>query len=278
MLWPWDARLGVLVPSANAVMERDAAMLLPALPGGVTAHFARMKLTRDDADQIEGLIDHVPTAADAGVDAIAFACTTGSLIRGLGYDDRICQIITEVTGSPATTTSTAVVDALHALGIAHPVLVSPYEEWLANKVVQFLAGHGVEVVGNHHRDLPEPRDADAVTPEEISRAAREAIDAAGDRADGVFISCTGFRGLEACALIEDELGLPAVSSNQATFWHLLRLVGITPGVTGFGRLLDQNGSVPSGAAPAGDPASRVPGRDRPADPDPNPRDDKGDLK
>ena len=233
----WGKRLGFLLPSANSVLERDTRL---ALPQGVSGHFARMKLTRDSPDQISGLIDHVPTAAgevaDAGVDVIGFACTTGSLDGGLGYDRKIVDIITSTTGVPATTTSSAVVQALRELGITNPLLVSPYEDWLNAKVVRFLGDSGFGVAAVVGLGLPEPRDLEAVTPEQIVELTRKA-----DRADadGVFISCTGFRGLEAADALERELGKPVVASNQATIWAMLAMVGVDDRVVGFGGLLSR---------------------------------------
>ncbi len=231
----WGKRLGFLLPSANSVLERDTRV---ALPDGISAHFARMKLTRDTPEEISGLIDHVPSAAsdvaDAGVDVIGFACTTGSLDGGLGYDRKIVDIITSTTGVPATTTSSAVVLAFRELGIRRPLLVSPYEAWLNAKVVRFLADSGFGVAGIVGMSLPAPRDLEAVTPEEIVELAGKADSA---DADGVFLSCTGFRGLEAVDAIEQALGKPAVASNQATIWAMLAMVGIDVPVPGFGRLL-----------------------------------------
>lgn len=231
----WRARLGFLVPSANAVVERDALL---ALPGGVSAHFGRLKLTEDTPEQISGLVDHVPQAAsdvaDAGVDVIGFACTTGSLDGGLGYDRRISNVITTVTGIQATTTSTAVVAALRALGIRRPIVVSPYEDWLNAKVVHFLEASGLEVAGVFGFGRPKQRDLEAITPDQILESVR-ALDR--DDADGCLLSCTGFRGFEAVEAVENAIKKPVVNSNQATFWQMLGMAGINDPVQGYGRLL-----------------------------------------
>jgi maleate isomerase len=219
----WQARIGVMVPSANAVFERDAQLVLPT---GVTAHFARMKLTRDDPEQISGLIDHVPRAAgelaDAGVQAIGFACTTGSLDGGLGYDARISQLIETETGVPATTTSTALVEVLRLLDLKRLIVVSPYEDWLNDKLLGFLHDSGFEVVSLFGFSLPEPRDIEAVTPQQIADAV---VAADKTDADGAFISCTDFRGLEAADLLATRFDKPTTSSNQATLFALLRMAG-----------------------------------------------------
>ena len=238
----WLARVGVMVPSANAVFERDAQLVLSR---GVSAHFARMKLTRDEPDQITGLIDHVPRCArelaDAGVQAIAFACTTGSLDGGLGYDARISGIIETETGVPATTTSTAVVEALRLLRVERPIVVSPYEDWLNAKLARFMSDSGFDVVSLHGFSLPEPRDIEAVTPDEIADAV---VAADKPQADGAFISCTGFRGLEAAELLADRFDKPVISSNQATLHAVLGMVGRLDGARALRPLPSVHAAAP----------------------------------
>ena len=84
--------------------------------------------------------------------------------------------------------------------------------------------------------------------EDDRRAAR--IDAASIRdatlrlgraaeVDGVFVSCTSLRLVEAVAAIEAELDKPVTSSNHALAWHCLRLAGIDDRRPGFGRLLER---------------------------------------
>ena len=55
--------------------------------------------------------------------------------------------------------------------------------------------------------------------------------------DALFISCTG---LATCSLIdplEQRLGIPVVTSNEAQAWQLLCRAGRTDAYTGFGKLL-----------------------------------------
>jgi maleate isomerase len=219
----WSGRVGALVPSNNAVFERDAAL---ALPPGVSLHTARMTNTEDTEEQLGALRDRAAAAAsdvaDADVGAIAFACTTGSLLGGVGYDQRICELITDTTGVPATTTSTAVVEALRAAGAERLVLVSPYEPWLNARVVQFLEGSGFSVADLHTFALADGLEL-TVSPEDIADAVRS-LDS--EDVDAAFISCTNFRGMEASQLLEHDFGKPVVSSNGATLSQLLNLASL----------------------------------------------------
>jgi maleate isomerase len=173
---------------------------------------------------------------DAGFDAIGFACTAGSLIGGLGYDRTIARMISSETGVDATTTASSVIDALRTLGIRRLALLAPYEQWLIAREVHFLEASGFTVVGHRGLDLPRARDCEAVSSETIRRYARE-LDT--EEADAVFISCADFQALAVAGAIEDDLGKPVVTSNQAIIWKLLRMAGLNEAVEGYGQLLRQ---------------------------------------
>lgn len=231
----WRARLGVLVPSANIVMEPEFYQMVPK---GVTAHFARVWITEDTPEELNKMIDHVPRASTelshALVDVYGFGCTSGSLVKGLGYDQKIIAKIQEATGKPATTTATACIQAFRELGIKRISLATPYEEWLNQKEKKFFEDNGIEVLAMKGLGLPEAEAIASVDPGRIYRMARE-VDQ--DDSDAIFISCTDFQAVPALQAIEDDLGKPVISSNQVTLWGMLKLAGVRTPVPGFGRLL-----------------------------------------
>lgn len=217
----WIGRFGLLLPSANSVLERDARLVMPT---EITAHFSRMKLTADTPDQLSRLAGLAPAAADlvadASLDAMAFTCTTGSLDGGLGYDRRITEALEEATGVPSTTTATAMIEGLQRVGAAEIALVSPYEPWLNDKVVAFLSSHGIGTTNVFGFGVPEADYIRQVTPSQIADTVL-GMDL-GD-AGAVFISCTGFRGIEAVELLIGKLDVPILTSNQVTFWKLAEM-------------------------------------------------------
>ncbi|MFP6870642.1 MAG: hypothetical protein VCE91_15135, partial [Nitrospinota bacterium] len=44
--------------------------------------------------------------------------------------------------------------------------------------------------------------------------------------------------LDIAAQLEEDLGVPVVTANQAAFWAALRRLGLRDKVVGFGRLLE----------------------------------------
>jgi maleate isomerase len=124
----WRARLGVIVPSNNVVLEPDLYRMAPA---GISIHFARIWSGQDTQQEMEAMIHHVPKCceelAQGRMDVYGFGCTGGSLMGGLGYDQKIIQIMEEKTGKPATSTSTAVLEAFQELDVTRISVVTPYE-------------------------------------------------------------------------------------------------------------------------------------------------------
>ena len=59
----------------------------------------------------------------------------------------------------------------------------------------------------------------AVTPEEWKKIVKENLRA---DADGYFLSCTNTRMIEAIDDLEQDIGKPVISSNQATLWACLK--------------------------------------------------------
>ncbi len=57
----WRAKLGVIVPSNNAVLEPDLYRMAPA---GISVHFARIWSGRDTPEEMEAMIHHVPKCCE----------------------------------------------------------------------------------------------------------------------------------------------------------------------------------------------------------------------
>lgn len=229
----WKKKLGFIVPSWNTVMEYECQRLAP---GGVSVHFTRIKHTDDEEETLLHMITEVPHLADllghASLDAICFGCTGGSFVRP-GMDQEIIEVIKERTGIPATTTSTALVEAMREMGVSRVAIASPYPKWLNERLISFLDDKGIKTVAEKGLDTECPA---FLGPENSMALARE-VDS--PEADGIFISCTNFRALEGVEALEAELGKPVLTSNTTAMWHTLVTSGYDEPVSGGGRLLKE---------------------------------------
>ncbi len=214
-------RLGVIIPSSNTTVEKEFSK---ALHGSeVSLHFARIPLRDVTVKALEDMEKETVAAAkllnDADVDLIAFACTSGSLVKGLGYDGLIAKKIVEAAGCPAVTTSSAVVEALKMLKAHKISLATPYIEEVTDREIGFLQKSGFEIVNHQSLGIKENLKIGKLTPNE---AAALAMKADSSLAEAIFISCTNFRTFEALLVLEGQLAKPVISSNSATLWATLK--------------------------------------------------------
>ena len=231
-------KLGLILPSSNTTVEPD---LHRVLPEHVSLHASRIWVVDVTHDDLEAMNRDAEMAAryvgTAEVDAIAYACTSGSFIGGPGYDqDLLARITAEAGGVPSVGTSPAMVEALRAVGIRRVSVVTPYTDEINEGLTTFLAAHGFEVLSMAGQQIVPNVEIGAQTPETILAFAKANLD---PEADGLFLSCTNWRSMEVAEQLERETGKPVVTSNQATLWAALRALNVTTPVDGYGTLLRQ---------------------------------------
>ncbi|WP_049890225.1 maleate cis-trans isomerase family protein [Natronorubrum sulfidifaciens] len=231
-----SGRLGLVVPSSNTTAEPE---FRHALPDDITVHGARMALESVTVDALDAMSDDAARAAEllghADVDAVAYACTTGSLLHGPGFDAELETRLQEAAGVPAVATARSVVRALEALDADRIAVLTPYTADLDEKERAFLEAAGFEVATIEGRGIEANTEIGALTPADATRQVETSLgDAAiGDDVDAVFVSCTNYRSLAAVSGLEATLEVPVITSNGATLWDVCGVAGVDcdgPGV------------------------------------------------
>ncbi|MEA1964425.1 MAG: hypothetical protein U9O41_04760 [Candidatus Aerophobetes bacterium] len=167
--------------------------------------------------------------------AIAFACTAGSLIGGPGWDKKEIEAMeSNSRGISCTTTATAAEEAMHFLGFKNIVIAGPYIDEVNRRFKEFYKASGFNVLKVAGLQIENLYEMGATKP---SQAYQIAMQAVAPEADGIFIACTNFRCSDVIEEIENDSGKPVVTANQATAWHLMKLLGINEQVDGYGQLL-----------------------------------------
>lgn len=230
------ARLGLMVPSGNAICEAELHAMLPE---GVLALITRLELRGSSEAELSKMLDRLEEAAGLLADArpglIGFHCTAVSTFA----PDRAAEIparMIKATGLPAVTTADAILAALQALGARRILLVTPYIQAVHEREITFLAAHGCTVMGGDMMGINTNAEMAQIPPEAIADQARGAARAAPG-ADACFISCTAIRSAGVIEALEAELGMPVITSNQVMAWHALRRLGLRDQPKGFGRLM-----------------------------------------
>ncbi|MCE0486582.1 maleate cis-trans isomerase family protein [Ornithinimicrobium sediminis] len=161
------------------------------------------------------------TITETAPDVVAYACTSGSFVRGSTGEVALRQAI-ESAGVPrAVTTSGALVDALTALQVRRLAVATPYDDLVTGRLRAFLAAAGIEVVSCSFLGLTER--IWALNYEQVSHMVRGCV---VPGAEAVFVSCTNVPTFDILGSLEAELGLPVLSSNQVTLWAALAAVGL----------------------------------------------------
>lgn len=156
-------------------------------------------------------------------DMVFFACTTGSLIGGDGYDRRIAQELKEAAGARhASTTTTAVLRALERLKARRLTIITPYPDEVNQRERVYFEhlGYTVDAIAGLGHENPSlvPK----TRPEEIYALAKKCW---RPTSEALFISCTGLCILEVIPGLEEELKVPLVTSNQASIWEIGEFFG-----------------------------------------------------
>ncbi|WP_353945857.1 GAF domain-containing protein [Streptomyces sp. HUAS MG91] len=238
-------RVGMLTPSSNTALEPVTYALLRGAAGSVTAHFARVPVTRIALDAgSDAQFDPAPMLAaarqlaDAKVDVLVWNGTSGSWL-GVERDRALAAALTAETGVPATTSTLALLDACAAYGVTRLGLALPYTRDVAEAIVATYAKEGLECV------LAEPfgeDDNEAFARIPAADVAAQIGRAATDGAQAVAVVCTNVHGAGETERLEQALGIPVFDSVTATLWRAVDLAGATPSWPGHGTLL-RDGSL-----------------------------------
>ncbi|ADJ15845.1 maleate cis-trans isomerase family protein [Halalkalicoccus jeotgali] len=224
-------RLGVVVPSSNTAVEREFPRYVPE---DVSVHASRMPLESVTAAALDSMSDRAVECAEllshADVDAVAYACTTGSLLHGPGFDAELEKALSAAIDGPAVATALSVDRALEELGAKRIAVRTPYNEELNARERAYLEAAGYEVVSIAGLGIEDNTAIGALAPDDVT----EQVASVDPDVDAVFVSCTNYPTLSAVGPLESDLGIPVVTSNGATVWDLGRAAGV--GIEGPGRL------------------------------------------
>ena len=230
------AKLGFILMSTDLAAESD---FFDIAPNDVAIHITRLKT--DDHTTNETLSKHIEFMADAASriqpdtkpDVISYSCTSGSIVIG---EENIKEEIKK--GAPYAipmTLVTGVVDALEELKVKNLVVGTPYLDEINTKEAEFLINKGFSVLNIQGLNLTKGIEFGTVTPEYWIKFALEINEAA---ADAIFLSCGGIRSTEVIDRIEQKVGKPVITSNQAQMWSCLRRAGVEDKILGFGELFN----------------------------------------
>jgi maleate cis-trans isomerase len=196
----------------------------------------------EDAHRVDALLDlgRADRLAEGAaklrrldVDAVVWACTSGSFVFGWdGAQDQV-DALGRALGVPASSTSLAFVHAARALRLTRVVVAATYPEDVTGHFVEFLRRGGLQVLRRSSRGI--------VTAVETGTLGRqEVLDLATATdhpdADAVLLPDTALHTAAWLDELEERVGKPVLTANQVSVWEGLRIAGRVEPHPGLGRL------------------------------------------
>jgi len=229
--------IGLIVPPADGAVPPEGALLYPRLDFEALG-LALSEITARGFDAVRGaIVGRACGLAERGAEAISVMGTSLSFYRGAHGNRELRDAVHEATGLPATTMSSAVVNALRALGVRRVGLATAYIDDLNRRLESFLAEEGFQVAAVEGLGIADVRSVREV-PGSTLAALVERVAAADRGTQGVLLSCGGLLAQDFIPGLEARLGLPVVASSPAGFWDVVRLAGRDAAAPGCGRLFE----------------------------------------
>jgi len=241
----WRARIGVVVPSTNTIVQPEVDALRPR---GVTFHLARVSIRERPLTSEQAFLEHVQAMRDGLGAAIeqVMTCGPGHLIMGVALEAfwggvaqsrRLEAELAETAGVGVTMGSTATAAALRAFGCTRIAVLTPHQPRGDEMVRAWFAESGFEVVRLKGLKCPSPREIAHVPPATLRDSLRE-LD--GPDVEALVQVGTNLAGVEVAAEGERWLGKPVLAINAVLAWHAMRATGIEDRIAGRGRVLEEH--------------------------------------
>ncbi|TAJ84140.1 hypothetical protein [Reyranella sp.] len=254
--WGWRARIGLFIVGNEAVPEAEWWAMAPP---GVSVHaarvtarapWARWREDRKAVDLEDDLNRGCRQFAAMRLSAVVVGHSSSSILGGKGWDEATVASLSGMLGSGVfvTTNGLDTQAALKASSVRRPFLVLPpwFNDELVAAGVRYYVDHGFEPAGHLRydpgrkwRDLPpaELYGHGMGFEQEVEPLYAQIKAACPSTADGVLIAGTGFRCVAILEALEQDLGRPVISANQASLWRSLRSAGVHTRIAGYGSLL-----------------------------------------
>ena len=233
------AAIGLIVLSNDQSVEGELRAFFPS--EGVGLYVNRIpfptQVSIEAAQEMANKITEVASliVPDDQLDVIALCTTGGTMAIG---EERLFELLS--AGRPGikyTSPITAAIEGLKTLNAVRLALLTPYPLDINETLIQnYIENAGFKIVSAGCFNLEGDREYIRVPPQRIKEVVLE-LDR--DDVDAVFVSCTALRVSPVIVELEELIGKPVISSNQALAWHCLRLAGCKDPVYDRGSLLQR---------------------------------------
>ena len=236
--------IGIVSPRSNDSVPREGPGMYPDVKFIARGVGVKALTPEGYDDAWSGIVPAAIELARQGATAILVHGASLTFYRGHEAHEQLLADVRAATRLPAITMSAAMVDGLRHLGVTKIGVCTAYSDEINNRLRDFLATAGFDVLALEGFDIQEFGAASKKSQEDIVELAGK-VRAEAPRAESLLISCGGLRTLEAGRLVEEKHGVPVVSSTESAYWAAVRMVGQSGRYPGYGRLLSGQGLIES---------------------------------
>jgi arylmalonate decarboxylase len=230
-----EPTVGLIFPPANYPMPPEVHKMYPS---GIRFLGTGVGLPSMTPEGYDSVIDKiVPSALELqrqGANVISVFGSSLTFYKGAAFNKQLSDAVTKATGLPATTQSNGLIEGLRLAGARRIAVATAYNEEVTGRLVAFLHESGFEVVKAKGLgiSLNIPKAAqDGLL--EFSAGVKESAPSA----DALLVSCGGLHTLDLLVPLETRCKVPVVSSQPHGLWNVVKLLGVSARVEGYGSVL-----------------------------------------
>ena len=213
----------------------------PGYVYGETANAIEASLKHTGSD--ESLHPCVQRLVEQDCDVILWACTSGSFAGGYQWARDQAKRLRRESERPCTSTTLALIEAVHALGEREVDLLSTYPQFATQRLTETLNEAGITVVDSISVDGATDhsfgKQADFSYQLDILESMEHFVTTVSPHSHrAVLVPNTSVNTLDLIERFENIANRPVITANQASLWHALRLLDYTMPLRGAGRLFE----------------------------------------
>lgn len=236
-MYGWRARIGKVTPSRGDSFMYEFYQLVPkgvVLVSHIVglSHLTKKEFTAAYLKYLDGARE----LAQVGVDVITLGGAPLFQLQGFGSEAAMIQEVEKETGIPTITSVTAVMEAMHFLKMKKLAIVTPYVDEVNQRNASWYRQAGFEVLNIKGVGIQKNSEIARLPFYTPYRLARETFLETPD-IDGIFLDCARWPTIEVIERLEQDMGVPVISSTQAQIWLALRKAHVRESIPGYGALM-----------------------------------------